>query len=192
MNDRLDAVEGLSLGINAGLPVLEEGQAIGHYDIRIYDASGDLVRELLAQNVVATVGKNQMLDSALAGSSYTVTGPFLGLISSTSFSAVSASDTMSSHAGWLEAGGANSPTYSGNRATASWSSASGGSKSLASAGVFNMTNSGTIQGVFMTYGSGAVNTVGSTAGVLFSAGTLASPAVVQNGYTVSASYTISL
>lgn len=45
-------------------------------------------------------GKNVMLDNALAGSAYTVTGPFLGLISSSGWSSVAAADVMTSHSGW--------------------------------------------------------------------------------------------
>jgi hypothetical protein len=61
-------------------------------------------------NVVTTVGKNHMLDTELAGAAYTVTGPFLGLISSVSFTATAAADTMASHGGWTEAGVTNAPT----------------------------------------------------------------------------------
>jgi len=65
-------------------------------------------RDEVARNLVTTVGKNYLLDNGLAGSSYTAAF-YLGLISSTSYSAVAAGDTMSSHAGWLEAGNANTP-----------------------------------------------------------------------------------
>src|ERR1017187_10117814 len=54
-------------------------------------------------NTVLTAGKNLALDTFLAGSSYTVVGPYMGLISSASYSAISAADTTASHAGWLEA-----------------------------------------------------------------------------------------
>src|SRR6266404_1532570 len=95
-----------------------------------------------APNVVATVGKNLALDTYLAGSSYTVTGPYLGLISSTSFSAVAAGDTMASHSGWLEAGNANAPTYTSPRKTAAWSAASAGAKALSAALSFAITGTG--------------------------------------------------
>lgn len=144
-------------------------------------------------NTVVTVGKNQMLDSALAGSSYTVTGPFIGLISSTSFSTISAADTMSSHAGWLEAGNANAPTYTSPRKTASWSAAAAGSKALSSAASFGITSTGTVKGAFMVYGSGAVSTIDSTAGVLFSAGLFTGgDRAVINGDTLNVSYSVSL
>lgn len=126
--------------------------------------------EAVGPNVVATVGKNLALDTFLAGSSYTVTGPYLGLISSVSYSAVAAGDTMASHSGWLEAGNANAPTYTAPRKTAAWSGASSGSKALSAALTYAITGTGTVKGAFMLYGSGAVTTIDNTSGTLLSAG----------------------
>lgn len=162
-----------------------------HFDLYEYEG-GPLIRSWEQDNVVTTVGKNLALDTYLAGSSYTVTGPFMGLISSTSFSAVAAADTMSSHAGWLEAGNANAPTYTSPRKTAAWSSAASGNKSLSSALSFTFTGSGTVQGAFLTYGTGAVSTIDSTAGTLYSAGTFASAQPVISGNILNVSYTASL
>ena len=144
-------------------------------------------------NLVTTVGKNFALDTILAGSSYTVVGPYMGLISSTSFSAIVAADTMASHAGWLEAGNANAPTYSGNRKTAAWSAAASGSKSLSSALSFSITGTGTVKGCFMVYGTGALNTIDNTAGTLLSAGLFSGgDKIVANGDTLNVSYTMSV
>jgi hypothetical protein len=61
------------------------------------------------RNLVTTAGKHDMLDKYLAGSASS--GAFyMGLISSVSYTAVAAADTMSSHADWTEAGIANAPT----------------------------------------------------------------------------------
>lgn len=144
-------------------------------------------------NTVVTVGKNLALDTFLAGSGYTVTGPYMGLISSTSYSAISAADTMSSHAGWLEAGSANAPTYTTPRKTAAWSSASSGSKALSSALSFAITGTGTIKGAFLVFGSGALSQIDSTAGTLYSAGLFsAGDRSVISGDTVNVSWTGSL
>jgi hypothetical protein len=144
-------------------------------------------------NVVATVGKNLALDTYLAGSAYTVVGPYMGLISSTSYSAVAAGDTMTSHAGWLEAGNANTPTYTSPRKTAAWSAASSGSKALSSALSYAMTGTGTVKGCFLVYGSGALTTIDNTAGTLYSAGLFTGgDQPVVNGNTLNVSYTASL
>ncbi len=57
--------------------------AKGHYEVKCYEyEGGPLLWEDTVENVVATVGKNLALDTILAGSSYTTTGPYMGLISS--------------------------------------------------------------------------------------------------------------
>lgn len=143
-------------------------------------------------NVVTTVGKNLALDTYLAGSAYTVTGPYLGLINTNASSAV-VGDTMASHAGWLEVGNANAPTYTSPRKTAAWSAAASGSKALSSALSFAITSSGTVGGCFLVFGSGAVSTIDSTAGTLYSAGAFTGGSkTVSNGDTLNVSYTASL
>jgi hypothetical protein len=167
--------------------------AKGKYTVECFDKDGNLKWSDEFDNVVTTVGKNLALDTFLAGSSYTVTGPYIGLISSTSWSAVAAGDTMSSHSGWLEAGNANAPTYTSPRKTAAWSSASSGSKALSSAASFAITGTGTIKGCFMVYGSGAVTTIDNTSGTLLSAGTFTGgDRAVVNGDTVNVSYSLAL
>ena len=99
---------------------------------------------------------------------------------------------MTSHGGWLEAGGANAPTYTPPRNTAVFSSASAGSKALSAALAFAITGGGTIKGVFMVYGTGAVSTIDNTSGTLLSAGLFSGgDRAVLNGDTVNVSWTLS-
>jgi hypothetical protein len=119
-------------------------------------------------NLVTTVGANLALDTILAGSAYTA-ACFIGLIN-TNASAAAIGDTMASHAGWLEVGTANAPAYTAPRKTPSWSAAASKSKASSSIGAFAFTSGGTVGGCFLVYGSGAVATIDSTAGVLYSAG----------------------
>jgi len=117
----------------------------------------------------------------------------LGLISSTSFSAISAADTMTSHAGWLEAGNANAPTYTSPRKTAVFAAASAGSKALSAALSFAITGTGTVKGCFLVFGAGAVNTIDNTAGTLYSAGLFSGgDKIVANTDILNVSYTASL
>ena len=193
MLDRLRIAAMASAAIIAGAGVTEFLVLKGTYTVECVGADGCVKWTDKIENTVVTVGKNQMLDAALAGATYTVTGPYMGLISSTSFSAISAADTMASHAGWLEAGSANTPTYSGTRKTAAWSAASAGSKSLSAALSFAITGTGTIKGAFMLYGSAATNAIDGTVGTLFSAGLFTGgDRAVINGDTVNVSYSVSL
>lgn len=189
MNDSAKPAE-LLLGA-VGLPAVEaeEMRAIGVYTAICRDANGNELWREEYRNLITTAGKNDMLDKYLAGSAYTAAW-YLGLISSASYSAVAAGDTMSSHAGWLEAGVANAPTYSESaRRTAAWNAAASGSKALSSALVFTFTGSGTVKGSFLS----SVATKDGTTGILFSAGLFTGgdqPVVSTN--TLSVSYSVSL
>lgn len=164
----------------------------GEYTFECLDKNGNLKWRQTIKNTVVTVGKNILLNTLMNGSSYSVTGPYMGLISSSSYSAISSSDTMSSHSGWLEAGSANAPTYSGNRATCSFASASGGSISLSASASFSITGTGTVEGAFLVLGTGASNSIGNTSGTLFSAAVFSGGAqAVSNGDTLNVSYTLS-
>lgn len=173
--------------------MVEELQLSGWYRVQCHDKDGNLKWEDVFPNLVTTVGKNYALDTFLAGAGFTVTGPFIGLISSTSYSAVAAADTMASHAGWLEAGLANAPTYSGNRKTAAWSAAAAGAKTLSANASFSITGGGTAKGCFMVLGAGALNTKDDTNGVLYSAGLFTGgDKVLVNTDILSVSYTATL
>ena len=143
-------------------------------------------------NVVTTVGKNHMLDNYLAGSGFTQVGPYMGLISSVGWSAVAAADTGASHAGWTEAGSTNAPTFTA-RIAPSWSAASAGAKAASSAVSFTMTSAGTLQGAFIVLGAGAVTTLMSTAGTLFSAGAFSGGSqVVSNSGIAQVSWSLAI
>ena len=194
-DERANARECNDASVIRGSGLAEQAAAHGRYEIECIGADGKLKWRDTIENVVATVGKNLALDTFLAGSAYTVTGPYMGLISSTSYSAVAAGDTMASHAGWLEAGGTNAPTYSGNRKTAVWSAAASGSKALSAALSFAITSPApaTVKGAFLCYGSGALNTKDNTAGTLWSAGTFSTgDKAVVNGDTLNVNYSTSL
>jgi hypothetical protein len=191
--ERASARESSDASVIRGSGLNESAEAHGRYEVECIGADGKLKWRDIIENVVATVGKNLALDTFLAGSAYTVTGPYMGLISSTSYSATAAGDTMASHAGWLEAGGTNAPTYSGNRKTAAWSAASSGAKALSAALSFAITGTGTVKGAFLAFGSGASATKDNTSGTLWSAGTFTTgDKAVINGDTLNVNYSTSL
>ena len=179
--------------VTRGSGTEESCSAEGRYHVSCIGADGAVKWSDDFDNLVTTAGKNLALDAFLAGAAYTVVGPFLGLISSTSFTAVASADVMTSHAGWLEAGIANAPTYSSGRKTAAWSAATTGSKAFSAAASFTMTGAGTVQGAFLVLGTGAVNTGDSTTGTLYSAGAFsAGSKTVASGDVLNVSYTASL
>ncbi len=193
MQDKMNAEAEIAATAVLGAGDAERAVIKGRYHIECIGADGNLKWSDDFDNVVATVGKNLALDTFLAGSGYTVTGPYMGLISSVSYSAVAASNTMASHAGWIEAGAANAPTYTSPRKTCAWSAASSGSKALSSALSFAITGAGTLKGAFIVFGSGAVSTIDNTSGTLLSAGLFsAGDRPVISGDTVNCSYSLSL
>lgn len=131
----------------------------------------------ITHNLVPTVGKNHLLDSWLAGSTYTAAW-YMGLTSTGATYA--AGDTMASHAGWTE-----STAYSqANRITCAFSAASAGAKALSSALAFSINASATIAGAFIA----SVNTKGGTTGTLGSASNFTGgDRAVSNGDTLSVS-----
>lgn len=192
IHDQLNALAISGASVDKAGAMRESADAHGTYTVECYDKDGNLKWTDTAENVVTTVGKNLALDTFLAGSAYTVTGPFMGLINGSASSAA-ATDTMTSHAAWLEVGGANAPTYTAPRKTVSWSAASGGVKATSAAASFAITSSGTVGGCFLVYGTGALSTIDNTAGVLYSAGAFTGGSKsVANGDTLNVTYTASL
>jgi len=194
MKDKLNAVESANASISSLAGMGESCQAEGVYTFKCFEyEGGPLLWEDTVHNVVATVGKNLMLQTALTGSGYTVVGPYMGLISSVSYTTGPvAGDTMASHSGWTEAGTTNAPTFSA-RVAPSFGTASAGAISTASAVIFTMTSTGTLKGAFIVYGTGAVTTILSTAGTLLSAGLFTGgDQPVNTGNVVQVTYSLSL
>ena len=155
----------------------------GYYTVECRDAEGKLKWTDDIHNLVTTVGKNKTMDTILGN---TAGGAVVMGLKGTGTAAVG--DTQGSHSGWLEVGGANAPTYSGNRQTPTFGAASGGAKATSTAVVFTMTGSGTIAGCFINIGGSA--TKDDTTGTLFSAGDFtAGSKIVTSGDTLSVTYT---
>ena len=171
-----------------------EGMGIeGHYHVECRDADGNLKWEEKFPNLVVAAGKQLMLDTLLKGSSYSVVGPYLGLISDSS-NTFAAADTMSSHT-WTEftnytvGGSAVRGTAVFGSATSSGTTPTNVTTSAASAITYTITGAGgTVGGCFLVTGSGASSTQGNTSGTLYSAGDFATAKVTTAGDTVSVTY----
>lgn len=144
----------------------------------------DLAFERVMKNLVTTGGKNDLLDKYFAGAAYTASWS-AGLVSSVSFSAYNVADTMASHAGWLEAGGANAPTFAGARKTITFGAAAGGVKASSAIPTWTFTGAGTVKGLFTTTGTA----VDGATGILYSAGNFtAGDAPVGVGYVMTCTF----
>lgn len=167
----------------------------GVYHVECRDAEGNLKWAEEFPNLVNAVGKQLMLDTLLRTSgTYTTVGPFLGLISGAS-PTFAAADTMVTHAGWTEftnytvGGSAVRGTAVFGAATSSGTTPSNVTTSAASSITYTITGAGgTVGGCFLTTGTGAVNTLSSTAGILYSAGAFSTAKVTTAGDTVSVTY----
>ena len=173
--------------------VIPEGMGVeGHYVVECRDAAGKLKWEEEFPNLVVAVGKELMLNTLLRTSgTYTTVGPFLGLINnSTTFAAA---DTMTSKT-WTElttytvGGSAVRGTAVFAAATSSGSTPSNVTTSTAAAITYTMTGSATVYGCFLVTGTGAVSTISSTAGTLYSEGNFSTAKTVTSGDTVTVTY----
>ena len=179
-----------TLQANVTIP---EGMGVeGFYKIECRDAAGNLKWDEEFPNLVVAVGKQLMLDTLLKGTSYSVVGPFLGLIgNSTTFAAA---DTMTSKT-WTEftnytvGGSAVRGTAVFASATSAGTTPSNVTTSAATAITYTITGAGgTVYGCFLVTGTGAVSTQSSTAGTLYSEGNFTTSKIVTAGDTVAVTY----
>ena len=184
-----------TITLNAGAVANETVGIEGFYEVKCHDKDGNLKWEDSFPNLVNAVGKELMLDTLLKGSSYSVTGPFLGLISGASPTFGTGSDTQTSHAGWTEfvnytvLGSAVRGTAVFASATSSGSTPSNVTTSAAAAITYTITGAGgTVGGCFLVTGTGASSAQSNTGGTLYSAGAFTTAKVTTAGDTVSVTY----
>ncbi len=189
-HETINLADEVRCSIAMGPGVSESARIRGYYHVECHDADGNLKWADIAENLVTTVGKNELLDKFMDGSAYTPT-IYMGLKGTGS---ANAADTMASHAGWSEVGGTNAPAYTGDRKTPPFVNApSSGAITQSTASSFAITSGGDIDGVFLVINSGASATKDNTGGILFSAGTFAGGSrTVANTDTVSVTYSLTL
>jgi len=190
MSETITAKEAINASVIKGAKEVESVNATGKYVAQCFDVHGNLKWQEEFDNLVTTEGKNHLLDTYLSGSTYTAK-VFLGLISSTGYSAVAAGDTANSHTGWTEFSGYSQTT----RRPPAFSAASSGSKSTSSAASFSITSANTVKGTFLVANSGVglAAAKGGFSGRLYSAGlfaggdkTIGSGDIINITYTASA------
>jgi hypothetical protein len=166
-----------------GASMKEEQSISGYYVVECHGADGQLKWKDDIYNLVTTVGLNLTMDTILGNAA---AGAVVLGLKGTGTAAIG--DTQASHVTWDEVGGANAPTYTGDRQTPTFGAAAAGAKATSTPVVFSMTGSGTVAGCFINIGGSA--TKDNTTGTLFSAGDFtAGSKTVTSGDTLSVSYT---
>ena len=182
-SEKIKLTETSDVSISKSTDMNEVIGVTGHYDVQCVGPDGQVKWVDSIENLVVTVGKNDLLDKYFAGSAYTAAW-YMGLVDGASSPTYAAGDTLASHAGWTE-----STAYSGtNRATVAWNSASAGSKA-STATSFSINGTATIAGALLT----VTQVRATTTGVLYSAGSFTGGnRAVANGDTLNVTYTASV
>lgn len=182
-SEKIKLTETSDVSISKSTDMNEVIGVTGRYDVQCIGPDGQVKWVDSIENLVVTVGKNDLLDKYFAGSAYTAAW-YMGLVDGASTPSYAAGDTLASHAGWTE-----STAYSGtNRATVAWNSASAGSKA-STATSFSINATATIAGALLT----VTQVRATTTGVLYSAGSFSGGnRAVANGDTLNVTYTASV
>jgi hypothetical protein len=182
-----------TITLNAGAKANETVGIEGVYKVECRDKDGNLKWEDSFPNLVVAVGKQLLLDTLLKGSSYSVTGPFLGLTSASLTPA--ATDTMativpsSEFINYTVGGSAVRGTAVFASATSTGTTPTNVTTSTAAAITYTITGAGgTVYGCFLVTGTGASSAQGNTGGTLYSVGNFATAKITTAGDTVSVTY----
>ena len=185
-----------TITLNAGAKANETVGIEGFYHVVCRDVSGNLKWEERFPNLVVAVGKQLLLDTLLRTSgTYTTVGPFLGL-TKVSLTPV-ATDTMTTlvttnaaeFTNYTVGGSAVRGTAVFAASSSTGTTPSNVTTSAAAPITYTITGAGgTVYGCFLVTGTGAVSTLSSTAGTLYSEGNFATAKVTTAGDTVSVTY----
>lgn len=182
-----------TITLNAGAKANETVGIEGVYKVECRDKEGNLKWEDSFPNLVVAVGKQLLLDTLLKGSSYSVTGPFLGLTSASLTPA--ATDTMativpsSEFTNYTVGGSAVRGTAVFASATSTGTTPTNVTTSTATAITYTITGAGgTVYGCFLVTGTGASSAQSNTGGTLYSVGNFATAKITTAGDTVSVTY----
>lgn len=186
MDDKLKANEAVGANLVRLGMIADMLLAKGKFHVECV-RDGEVIWEDDIENLVTTVGKNDILDKYLAGAAYTQTIR-MGL---KGVGTAVVGDTQASHGAWTEQGLANAPTYTGNRPSPAFSAAAAGVKATSAAVAFAITSTGTVGGCFINNGGSA--TKDDTTGVLFSAGDFSGGSrAVISGDTLNVTYSLAV
>lgn len=133
----------------------------GYWDITCFDPDGRFVWHNSFSNDITTAGLTSLLNVYFNAASQ-ITAWYIGLINNSSYSAVSSSDTMTSHSGWAEL------TNYSETTRPQWSNLSGDNALIGNATPveFTITTASVIKGIFVV----SNNSKGGSTGTLWNTG----------------------
>ena len=187
--EKTKATDVVSGGLSCNTKAGEAAQASGKYHVECRDKDGNLKWTAESKNLVVNAGLAYMAGTALTSVTQ-ITSWYLGLYGAAASNAPAAGNTMDSHSSWTEI----TPYSNATRVAATFVTATTANPSVvtnvASPAVFNINDTATVGGAFLTSGSAKSGTTGT----LFSAADFGSPGdrSVVNGDTLSVTYTFSL
>jgi hypothetical protein len=171
-----------------GLPTREDGfTPFGWFNIQVFDSRGIEKFATQMENLVLTIGKIDMLNTYFCSGTQILLGSwYMGLITSSGFTGIAATDTSASHPGWSEF-----TSYSGG-ARPAWGQVSpvgSGVSTISNSSpvTFNITGSATLNGGFIISNS----TIGGTTGILWAAALFSAGVPVNNGDQMKVTYSLS-
>lgn len=158
----------------------EELTLTGLWEAVCENPDGSVAWVELIHNSIVDQGLTDLL-GVYFGAGTQKTNWYVGLIDAAGFSALAASDTMSSHPGWVE-----NTAYS-QSTRGQWSPAVASDVASNTVGVpFTMSAGATIQGLFLASSSAK----GGTSGVLWSTALFGLPRALAAGQTIRLTYTL--
>ncbi len=156
----------------------------GKFSVEHRNANGELVGVYDFNNDITNEGKNTLFEIMFHdGTQIASASWFIGLISSSGYSALAAGDTMASHSGWTEATGYTQSTR------VAWGPGAAASQSItnASPATFDINATATIKGIFVTSNS----TKSGTTGKLWATALFTADVPVTSGDQLRVTYTVS-
>ena len=182
-SERINGQDSSSVAISRKSDLDETIGVTGRYEVECVGPDGQVKWVDTIENLVVTVGKNDLLDQYFAGSAYTAAW-YMGLVDGASTPTYAAGDTLASHAGWTE-----STAYTGsNRIAVAWNAAASSSKA-STATAFSINATATIAGALLT----VTQVRATTTGVLYSAGSFTGGnRSVASSDTLNVTYTASV
>lgn len=185
--DKICLNEGVGCQVDRSRALIDQFEPRGEFLIE-HIRDGKVINELRLKNTVVNEGKNLLLGTAFHADTQ-ITTWYIGLMDNASYTANPGTDSMASHAGWLEWGLAGGTAGYSETVRQTWGVGAASSQSITNGtpATFSINASGTLKGCFVC----TSNTKGGTSGTLWSTLAFGSTVAVTNGDSIKVTYVLS-